>query len=192
MSTSRCQLVAVLAGLALAVALPATALSRTPPATKPIIILTVNGNSVRVSEAQLQTLVFRLSPHALRTSTITIAMNGMTHSGTAASYKQFLIQYRRAVAANHARSMLIAVESYNADNTGSATDIDHNSRTAGYAGMTMPLLRANYDPTLSLQTETVPYATRTNYCLEVTIKGQTVHKAGPNAPIESGHCGKNR
>lgn len=189
----RCQLVAVLAALASVTLAPAEAAASTkPPLKRPLIILTVNGKPKRVSEAQLQKLVFLLSPRALRTATITIRLNGRTHSGTAASYRLFLIQTRQAVAANHARDMLLAVESYHADNTGVSTDIDRNSKTSGYAGMTLSLLRSHYDHTLSPSIEAVRFASSNSYCLEATVKGQTVRKNGPNASIEVGRCVKRR
>ena len=132
--------------------------------------------------------VFQLTPRQLASAMIVVQFKGrQPMRGTAASYKQFLIKARLASAANRVREILPDIESYNADNTGNRTDVDGNASTSGYSGMKIALLRAHYDSTLKPLVAIVR-SSRTDYCIQATVKGQTEFKNGPSATIEPGHC----
>ena len=63
------------------------------------------------------------------------------------SYLSFKDRANKTAAAANVRSLIPSVESYNADNTpGGANDPDPSVTTdSGYAGMTIALLKSNYD-----------------------------------------------
>jgi type IV pilus assembly protein PilA len=64
------------------------------------------------------------------------------------SYLSFKDRANKTAAAANVRSLIPSVESYNADNTpGGANDPDSATSTtdSGYAGMTIALLKSNYD-----------------------------------------------
>jgi type IV pilus assembly protein PilA len=61
------------------------------------------------------------------------------------SYLSFKDRANKSAAQANIRAVLPDVESYNADNVGSATDPDGVSTTTGYQGMTATLLKTKYD-----------------------------------------------
>jgi hypothetical protein len=78
------------------------------------------------------------------------------------------------------RATIPAVEAYNADNTGTGA-------SAGYAGMTVPLLQA-YDSAIVPTKVTISSADSVTYCVESTVGGKTWSKNGPGADIVAGPC----
>jgi type IV pilus assembly protein PilA len=61
------------------------------------------------------------------------------------SYLSFKDRANKSAAQANIRAVLPDIESYNADNVGSATDPDATSTTTGYQGMTATLLKTKYD-----------------------------------------------
>ena len=134
-------------------------------------------------------MVSQLTGSKLQSATIVLSVNGQIKAvGSASAYKAFMIRAREATAENLIRSMLPDVESYNADNVGTSTDVDRNAATHGYAGMTITLLRHHYDSSLPAREDSIVRSTRTSYCVQATFKGETASKSGPAAPIKSGRC----
>ena len=186
----RWQIIVVVVGVAAAGFLPTLAFSATASSRSTTTIgLVIGTQTTAYSAAQLQNTVYHLTGSKLKAATIIITVNGKTTTvGTAAAYKSFIIRAHQAAASNIIRGMLPDVESYNADNVGTANDVDHNPATHGYAGMTILILRHRYDPALSLRQATVVRATRTGYCVQATVKNEAAFKNGPAAPITLGRC----
>jgi type IV pilus assembly protein PilA len=58
------------------------------------------------------------------------------------SYLSFQDRAKKSAAEANVRSAIDSIESYNADNTGEATDADADATTLGYAGMTWSILQS--------------------------------------------------
>jgi hypothetical protein len=71
------------------------------------------------------------------------------------------------------RAAIPAIEAYNADK-------------ATYAGMTVKLLRETYD--YGIPEVEIVQATKTTYCIESTVAGETFSRHGPTADIVAGGC----
>ena len=80
------------------------------------------------------------------------------------------------------RAALPAVEVYDADNIGTASDVDASAATTGYAGMTLALLQS-YDG--AVENVTVGSASSTTYCVKSTVGGKVWYKNGPSADIDN-------
>jgi type IV pilus assembly protein PilA len=87
------------------------------------------------------------------------------------SYLGFRDRATRSANQANLRAAIPAVETYSADNNGTATDSDSTAGTTGYAGMTTTLLR-NIDAGLSPQLR-IGTATTTSYCLESGADGSS-------------------
>ena len=85
------------------------------------------------------------------------------------SYLGFRDRATRSANQANLRAAIPAVETYAADNNGTATDSDATAGTTGYAGMTTTLLR-NIDAGLSPALRIVG-PTTTAYCLESGADG---------------------
>jgi type IV pilus assembly protein PilA len=104
---------------------------------------------------------------------------------------------RAAKAANQAnvRAAIPSIETFAADNNGSATDIDSSALTTGYAGMTTTLLRT-IDAGLSPSIEIFATApTATYYCIQTLNAATTTFPyhyqqggASGNGVITAGAC----
>jgi hypothetical protein len=86
------------------------------------------------------------------------------------------------------RSVIPSVEAWNADNDGSATDIDGDSSTIGYTGMTVEDLAENYDSSLTPWDYRIEWASAVNYCIESTVGSATASKTDPAGEIVEGSC----
>jgi type IV pilus assembly protein PilA len=85
------------------------------------------------------------------------------------SYLGFRDRATRSANQANVRSSITSVETYAADNNGTATDSDTLPGTTGYAGMTPALLR-NVDAGLSPDLRVIT-ATTTSYCVEAGAAG---------------------
>jgi type IV pilus assembly protein PilA len=101
------------------------------------------------------------------------------------SYLGFRDRANRSAAQANVRAAVPAVEAWNADNGGSATDIDANATTSGYEGMTLALLQSNYDA--GVKNVSVPASgftlTATDYCISSQVGPYTYYKRGPGGDI---------
>jgi type IV pilus assembly protein PilA len=99
------------------------------------------------------------------------------------SYLSFRDRANNSAAKANVRASIPAIEAYNADNTATGN-------SAGYAGMTVSLLRDTYDselqPTKMSFGTTAP--TSVTYCVESTVGGKTWSKNGPGASIANSAC----
>jgi type IV pilus assembly protein PilA len=110
------------------------------------------------------------------------------------SYLSFRGRSQDAANKANVRSIIPTVESYFADNDGTATDPDASTSTTGYAGMTLTLLQSNYDQALETGKYLLSGAASTTYCIQAPAvdDGHAYFKNGPGAPIArvttSAHC----
>ncbi len=104
------------------------------------------------------------------------------------SYLSFKDRANKSAAQSDVRALVPSVESYNADNTGTASDADGSAATSGYQGMTLALL-TQYDQSLSSLPSNYAVnptgftATVTDYCISVSVGGWTAYKRGPGGNI---------
>ena len=98
------------------------------------------------------------------------------------SYLSFKDRANDAAAKANVRASIPAVEAFNADNVGNASDIDATAATTGYAGMTLALLQS-YDA--GVKNVTVGSASSTTYCVKSTVGGKVWYKNGPSADIDN-------
>jgi type IV pilus assembly protein PilA len=111
------------------------------------------------------------------------------------SYLSFKDRANKSAAQSDVRAMIPSVESFNSDNTGTAGDVDTNASTSGYDGMSLSLLKSNYDQSID-SSSTSPYIVNptgftpgagltaaTDYCVTATIGGWTAFKHGPAGTI---------
>ena len=108
------------------------------------------------------------------------------------SYLGFRDRANKSAAQANVRAAIPAVETYSADNTGAATDVDSSAATSGYAGMTTTLLKgidAGLSPTLTVGT----VATGA-YCITSSVGGFAYYyglgQAAPkvNGVVTEGSC----
>jgi prepilin-type N-terminal cleavage/methylation domain-containing protein len=103
------------------------------------------------------------------------------------SYLSFRDRANNSAAKANVRAAVPAVEAYNADNAGNASDIDGNASTTGYAGMTVSLLQT-YDSAIVPAKLKLGTVTTTSYCIQSSVSTATWMKNGPGADIVSGSC----
>jgi type IV pilus assembly protein PilA len=98
------------------------------------------------------------------------------------SYLSFKDRANDAAAKANVRAAIPAVEAFNADNTGSSSDIDANAGTTGYAGMTLSLLQS-YDA--GVKNIVVGSVTSSTYCVSSLVGNKKWWKNGPGADISN-------
>ena len=96
------------------------------------------------------------------------------------SYLSFKDRANDAAAKANVRAAIPAVEAYNADNSGSSTDVDANASTTGYAGMTLSLLQS-YDA--GVKNIVVGSVTSSTYCVSSLVGNKKWWKDGPGQDI---------
>jgi type IV pilus assembly protein PilA len=98
------------------------------------------------------------------------------------SYLSFKDRANDAAAKANVRAAIPAVEAFNADNTGSSSDVDANAGTTGYAGMTLSLLQS-YDA--GVKNIVVGSVTSSTYCVSSLVGNKKWWKDGPGADISN-------
>jgi type IV pilus assembly protein PilA len=102
------------------------------------------------------------------------------------SYLGLRDRANRSAAQANVRSAITAVETFSADNNGTATDADANAGTVGYAGMTVPELK-EIDAGLSVTVAVGAVATTSRYCVSSSVGGFTyAYGLGNPAPFSNG------
>jgi type IV pilus assembly protein PilA len=93
------------------------------------------------------------------------------------SYLSFTGRAKDSANKANVRSLIPAIESYYADNT-------------GYSGMTLAALKSTYNQALNLSQYTLTGVTDTTYCVQSpqTNDVNTYKKDGPAAAITQGNC----
>jgi type IV pilus assembly protein PilA len=101
------------------------------------------------------------------------------------SYLSFKDRANKSAAQANVRSLVPSVESWNADNDGTAADIDASTATKGYQGMTMALLNSNYDQSIDTTAGVynISMLAATDYCVYTSKGGWTAYKHGPAGTI---------
>ena len=107
------------------------------------------------------------------------------------SYLGFKDRADKGAAQANVRALLPALETYNSDNTGSATDADADASTVGYSvKATSNLLTELKDIDQSIDNSaTTPLeatGTDSSYCVQAKSGKYYASKAGPSAPIVVG------
>ena len=100
------------------------------------------------------------------------------------SYLSFKDRANKTAAQSDVRALIPSVEAFNADNDGTATDVDASAATSGYQGMTMALLQTKYDQAIDTAAFTVSNLGVTDYCVQTTKGGWTAWKRGPGGVIK--------
>ena len=100
-------------------------------------------------------------------------------------YVSFRVRAYKAAAQANVRDAIPAAIAYGTDNLGTASDVDGNAATTGYAGMTLARMQT-YDP--RVQNIRVFSASTLTYCIDSTVGGYIYKKAGPAAAIVFGVC----
>ena len=98
------------------------------------------------------------------------------------SYLSFKDRANKSAAQANIRSLVPSIEAYSADND-ATTDIDANPATTGYQGMTMNLLKTNYDQAIQVAAFTVSNLAVADYCVQTSKGGWTAWKRGPAGNI---------
>ena len=99
------------------------------------------------------------------------------------SYLSFKDRANKSAAQANIRSLVPSVEAYSADND-ATTDIDATPGTTGYQGMTMALLKTNYDQSINTAAYTVSNLAVTDYCVQTSKGGWVAWKRGPAGTIQ--------
>jgi type IV pilus assembly protein PilA len=100
------------------------------------------------------------------------------------SYLSFKDRANKAAAQSNVRSLIPSVEAFNADNDGTAADVDASAATSGYQGMTTALLQSKYDQSIVTTAYTVANLAVADYCVSTTKGGWTAWKRGPAGTIK--------
>ncbi len=108
------------------------------------------------------------------------------------SYLSFKDRANKSAAQSDVRALVPSVESFNSDNTGTAGDVDGIASTSGYQGMTLDLLKSQYDQSID-NGSTSPYGisniAAADYCFTATVGGWTAWKRGPAGQIKVDKAG---
>ena len=108
------------------------------------------------------------------------------------AYLKFKDRANESAAQANIRAAVPAMEAWNADNGGTAGDVDGSASTSGYQGMTVALLASNYDTSLNPPSPAVPKISIVGtpgvatYCLTSTVGGKSYVKNGPAGEIVAG------
>ena len=100
------------------------------------------------------------------------------------SYLSFKDRANKAAAESNVRSLIPSVEAFNADNDGTAADVDASAATTGYQGMTMALLQTKYDQSIDTTAFTISNLAVADYCVQTTKGGWTAWKRGPSGTVK--------
>jgi type IV pilus assembly protein PilA len=106
------------------------------------------------------------------------------------SYLSFKDRANKDAAQGDVRTIVPSIESWNQDNGGTANDVDGSASTSGYQGMTVALLKSNYDQSLDASSSS-PFqinptgftGSATDYCVTSTVGVFTGYKHGPAGVI---------
>ena len=113
---------------------------------------------------------------------VVIIILGILLAIAISSYLSFRDRANNSAAKANVRAAIPAIEAFNADNLGTGN-------SAGYAGMTVSLLRDTYDSVLVTTKLSFPNApTSVTYCVQSTVGGKTWRKNGPGQSIENLTC----
>jgi type IV pilus assembly protein PilA len=104
------------------------------------------------------------------------------------SYLSFKGRANDSAAKANLRSLVPSIESWNADNGGTADDVDTDAATSGYEAMTIALLKTNYDQALDPTKYNLISVAPTDYCVSSTSGDKTWYKAGPDAAMSTTAC----
>jgi type IV pilus assembly protein PilA len=103
------------------------------------------------------------------------------------SYLGFKDRANKTAAQANVRSLIPSVESWNADNDGTAADIDTDATTSGYQGMDAAKLKAAYDQSIDSTAGVWNFSmlTATDYCVYTSKGNWTAFKHGPAGQISA-------
>ena len=101
------------------------------------------------------------------------------------SYLGFKDRANKTAAQANIRSLVPSIESWNADNDGTAADVDASAATSGYQGMTATTLHNNYDQSIDTTAGVYNFSmlSATDYCAYTSKGNWTAYKHGPSGQI---------
>lgn len=99
------------------------------------------------------------------------------------SYLGLKDRANKSAAEANIRAVVPDVEQWNADNSGTAGDVDASASTVGYQGMTPTWLKSNYDQSINATNFSFTGLTQTSYCISTTSGNWTGYKHGPSGAI---------
>jgi type IV pilus assembly protein PilA len=101
------------------------------------------------------------------------------------SYLSFKDRANKSAVQANIRSLVPSIESWNADNDGTAADVDTLPATKGYQGMTPTTLKTNYDQAIddTAGVYNITGLTALDYCAYTSKGGFTGYKHGPAGKI---------
>ena len=102
------------------------------------------------------------------------------------AYLKFKDRANESAAQANIRAAVPAMEAWNADNGGTASDVDASAATSGYQGMTVDLLKSTYDS--GIKGITLVSVSATSYCAKSVVGNKTFYKAGPAGDISTTAC----
>jgi len=117
---------------------------------------------------------------------IVIIILGILLAIAVPAYLKFKDRANANAAQANIRAAIPAFEAWNADNTGTATDIDSSAATSSYQGMTVALLQSNYDA--AIKGITIVSVAVDDYCVKSTVGNKTYYKDGPAGDIVTTVC----
>jgi type IV pilus assembly protein PilA len=95
------------------------------------------------------------------------------------SYLSFRDRANNSAARANVRAAVPGLEAYAADNQNSGA-------SAGYTGVTLPILQASYDA--GIKNVEILSANSVTYCVRSAVGGKTWYKAGPSSDITTTVC----
>ena len=103
------------------------------------------------------------------------------------SYLGFRERANESASRANVRAAVPAVEAYNADNVGTASDSDADAATNGYEGMDLTELQ-EIDPGVKNVTVSGTAPTETMFCIQSVVGQATWSKTGPGGNITEAAC----
>jgi type IV pilus assembly protein PilA len=125
---------------------------------------------------------------------VVIVIIGILLAIAVPSYLGFRDRAADSAAKANVRAAVPSAEAYYADNNGTATDADNSALTKGYSGMTMAILKADYDSGIkapgSAHAVVLGSASDSAYCLEAPGRDASTEFEfnGPGGEVAAGSC----
>jgi len=122
---------------------------------------------------------------------VVIIIIGILLAVAVPSYLGFRDRAAKSAAGANVRAVVPSVEAYASDNVGNASEVgppvvaDGLATTSGYAGMTMVILKAQYDQGIDTTKYTLSNLATADYCVLTTEGNYTAWKRGPSGKVTS-------
>ena len=123
---------------------------------------------------------------------IMMVILGILATLSVSAYLGIQTRAENAAAKSSIRAVALVAEAFSIDNVGNKNDVDGRKATVGYEGMTIDLLRANYDGNLAPDLSFKGKPKTDSYCVVYT-RGSVNWSAegpgiGPDSYVENDKC----